>query len=113
MELTEQEIENLRQIFQEKTKEIEKAEKDPNTLWGMYYFGFDYEQESKTLYFRTIEDASKFSQLVDPSLRSLGWFPIKLNGSDIELELSKTELFLSKLYIELESRSKENFQVQI
>lgn len=56
---------------------------------------------------------SNFWGAVHPSLRSLGWFPIKLNGSDIELELSKTELFLSKLYIELESRSKENFQVQI
>jgi hypothetical protein len=108
MELTENEIEEIRQIFQEEVKAIEKSEKDPNTCWGMYYFGFDYEQEPKILFFKTIEDARIFSQRVDPSLRSLGWFPITEKENNPGQKLEDTQIFLSKLYKELESKNEEN-----
>ena len=113
MELTEKDFEILKHVFQEETEAIEKAEKDPNTCWGMYYFGFDYEQEPKTLFFKTIEDAIIFSDRVDPSLRSLGWFPITENENILDQKLEDTQIFLSKLYKELESENNVNHQIKI
>lgn len=113
MGLTEKDFEMLRHAFKEEIEAIEKAEKDPNTCWGMYYFGFDYEQEPKMLFFKTIEDATIFSDRVDPSLRSLGWFPTTDNENILVQKLEDTQTFLSKLYKELESENDVSHQIKI
>lgn len=98
MELKENEILALKNVIKSNTA----YDKDPNTCWGMHYFGFDYDDEPRTLYFRTTNEASDFSNRVDPSLRSLGWFPIDNKEVDLEQAVSDTQTYLAKLYKELE-----------
>lgn len=102
MKLSEDDIQDLKQSLEQEINRNVAYDKDPNTCWGMYYFGFDYEAEPITLYFKTTNEASDFSKRVDPSLRSLGWFPVDNKEVDLEQAVSDTQTYLAKLYKELE-----------
>lgn len=103
MEMTINNInDDLKQSLEQEIARNVAYDKDPNTCWGMYYFGFDYEAEPITLYFKTTNEASDFSKRVDPSLRSLGWFPVDNKEVDLEQAVSDTQTYLAKLYKELE-----------
>lgn len=96
MKLSEDDIQDLKQSLEQEIDRNVAYDKDPNTCWGMYYFGFD------SLYFKTTNEASDFSKRVDPSLRSLGWFPVDNKEVDLEQAVSDTQTYLAKLYKELE-----------
>lgn len=113
MKLTEDDSLALKEILGNEIETNSILEKHPNNYWGMYYFGFDYERKPITLSFKSIGEAREFSQRVGPSLRSLGWFPITEKEMNLNQLLSETQLFLDKLYMELEQSERESKEVKL